>query len=44
MQLERMKATPSQRVSHSGSDNRITLRKLAQHLGLSRTTISMNSQ
>jgi len=41
MQLERMKATPSQRVSHSGSDNRITLRKLAQHLGLSRTTISM---
>ena len=36
-----MKATPSQRVSHSDSGHRITLRNLAEHLGLSRTTISM---
>src|SRR6201982_4128783 len=36
-----MKATPSQHVSRSDSGHRITLRKLAEHLGLSRTTISM---
>src|SRR6201987_719729 len=36
-----MKSTPSQRVSRSDSGHRITLRKLAEHLGLSRTTISM---
>jgi LacI family transcriptional regulator len=41
MESERMKATPSQSVSHSDSGHRITLRKLAEHLGLSRTTISM---
>jgi LacI family transcriptional regulator len=41
MLSERMKATPSQRVSHSDSGRRITLRKLAEQLGLSRTTISM---
>jgi len=41
MESERMKATPSQRVSHSDSGHRITLRNLAEHLGLSRTTISM---
>jgi LacI family transcriptional regulator len=41
MRSERMKSTPSQRVSHSDSGHRITLRKLAEHLGLSRTTISM---
>jgi len=41
MKSERMKATPSQPVSHSDSDRRITLRNLAEHLGLSRTTISM---
>jgi LacI family transcriptional regulator len=39
--MKKMKATPSQRVSHSDSGRRITLRKLAEHLGLSRTTISM---
>ena len=36
-----MKATPSQRASHSDSGHRITLRNLAEHLGLSRTTVSM---
>ena len=36
-----MTSTPSQRVSRSDSCHRITLRKLAEHLGLSRTTISM---
>src|SRR5580658_296472 len=41
MLSELMKATPSPRVSHSDSGRRITLRKLAEHLGLSRTTISM---
>jgi LacI family transcriptional regulator len=36
-----MKTTPSQHMSHSDSGHRVTLRKLADHLGLSRTTISM---
>jgi DNA-binding LacI/PurR family transcriptional regulator len=36
-----MKSTPSQRVSRLDSDHRITLKKLAEHLRLSRTTISM---
>jgi DNA-binding LacI/PurR family transcriptional regulator len=36
-----MKATASQRGSQADSGHRITLRKLAEHLGLSRTTISM---
>jgi LacI family transcriptional regulator len=36
-----MKAAPSQRVSHSDSGRRVTLRKMAEQLGLSRTTISM---
>jgi LacI family transcriptional regulator len=36
-----MKSTSSQRVSRSDSGHRITLKKLAEHLGLSRTTISM---
>ncbi len=36
-----MKAISSQRVSHSDPGRRITLKKLAEHLGLSRTTISM---
>ena len=36
-----MKSIPSQRVSRSDSGHRITLKKLAEHLGLSRTTISM---
>ena len=36
-----MKAIPSQRASHSDSGHRITLRNLAEHLGLSRTTVSM---
>lgn len=41
MQSVNMKSTASQRGSHADSDHRITLRKLAEHLGLSRTTISM---
>src|ERR1700730_4060447 len=36
-----MKSTSSQRVSRSDSGHRITLKKLAEYLGLSRTTISM---
>ena len=36
-----MKSIPPQRVSRSDSGHRITLKKLAEHLGLSRTTISM---
>jgi LacI family transcriptional regulator len=36
-----MKSTSSQRVSRSDAGHRITLKKLAEHLGLSRTTISM---
>jgi DNA-binding LacI/PurR family transcriptional regulator len=36
-----MKSAASQRSPQSGSGHRITLRKLAEHLGLSRTTISM---
>ena len=36
-----MKSTSSQRVSRSESGHRITLKQLAEHLGLSRTTISM---
>jgi LacI family transcriptional regulator len=36
-----MKATASKRASQADSGHRITLRKLAEHLGLSRTTISM---
>src|ERR1700728_2358463 len=40
-QLERMKSTASKRGSHADSGHRITLKKLAEHLGLSRTTISM---
>ena len=35
-----MKSTPSQLVSRSHSGHPITLKKLAEHLGLSRTTIS----
>jgi LacI family transcriptional regulator len=35
-----MKSTASQRGSQADSGHRITLRKLAEHLGLSRTTIS----
>ena len=41
MESEQMEATPSQRMSDSDSGHRVTLRKLAEHLGLSRTTISM---
>jgi LacI family transcriptional regulator len=41
MQSVHMKSTASQRGSHADSGHRITLRKLAEHLGLSRTTISM---
>src|SRR5580700_5746733 len=41
MEFERMKATPSQPEAHSDSGRRITLKKLAEHLGLSRTTVSM---
>src|ERR1700757_371655 len=36
-----MKSTASKRVSQADVGHRITLRKLAEHLGLSRTTISM---
>src|SRR5580700_12268001 len=36
-----MKSTASPRWSQADSGQRITLRKLAEHLGLSRTTISM---
>src|ERR1700728_691503 len=36
-----MKSTASKRGSHADSGHRITLKKLAEHLGLSRTTISM---
>jgi LacI family transcriptional regulator len=36
-----MKATPSQHMSHSDPGHRITLKELAEHLGLSRTTVSM---
>ena len=36
-----MKSAASRRGSHADSGHRITLRKLAEHLGLSRTTISM---
>jgi DNA-binding LacI/PurR family transcriptional regulator len=36
-----MKSTPPQHASQSESGHRITLRKLAEHLGLSRTTVSM---
>jgi DNA-binding LacI/PurR family transcriptional regulator len=36
-----MKSTPSHRLSNPGSRHRITLKKLAEHVGLSRTTISM---
>lgn len=36
-----MKSTTSKLVSHAGLGHPITLRKLAEHLGLSRTTISM---
>ena len=39
--MERMKSAAYQRGSHADSGHTITLRKLAQHLGLSRTTISM---
>jgi LacI family transcriptional regulator len=36
-----MRSTASKRVSQVDSGHRITLKKLAEHLGLSRTTISM---
>jgi LacI family transcriptional regulator len=36
-----MKSTASKRVSQADVGDRITLKKLAEHLGLSRTTISM---
>ena len=36
-----MKSTASKRVSEADFGGRITLRKLAEHLGLSRTTVSM---
>src|ERR1700752_2064956 len=36
-----MKSTASKRASLGDLSNRITLRQLAEHLGLSRTTISM---
>jgi len=38
---EPMKSTVPKRVSQADLGHRITLRKLAEHLGLSRTTISM---
>jgi DNA-binding LacI/PurR family transcriptional regulator len=41
IQPEPMKSTVSKRVSQADLGHRITLRKLAEHLGLSRTTISM---
>ena len=41
MQSKRMKANPPQRVSQSDPGHRITLKRLAEHLGLSRTTVSM---
>jgi LacI family transcriptional regulator len=41
MQLEPMKSTASKRGLQADLGRRITLRKLAEHLGLSRTTISM---
>jgi len=40
MQLKRKSLTASKPESEGDSGNRITLRKLAEHLGLSRTTIS----
>jgi DNA-binding LacI/PurR family transcriptional regulator len=36
-----MKFAMSKRVPHTDSGHRVTLKKLAEHLGLSRTTISM---
>src|SRR5580698_10046499 len=36
-----MNSTEPKHTSRAGSDRRITLRKLAEHVGLSRTTISM---
>jgi DNA-binding LacI/PurR family transcriptional regulator len=36
-----MKSTASRRVSQADAGDRLTLKKLAEHLGLSRTTISM---
>lgn len=41
MHSERMKSSPPKIRSRSGSGQKITLRKLAEHIGLSRTTISM---
>jgi DNA-binding LacI/PurR family transcriptional regulator len=41
MQQEPMKSAASKRALQSDLDSPITLRKLADHLGLSRTTISM---
>jgi LacI family transcriptional regulator len=41
MQSKPKKLTASERASAGDSGHRITLRKLAEHLGLSRTTISM---
>jgi DNA-binding LacI/PurR family transcriptional regulator len=40
-QPEPMKFTISKRLPQADLDHRITLRKLAEHLGLSRTTVSM---
>jgi LacI family transcriptional regulator len=41
MYSERMKSTASQRRPQTDSGHRITLKKLSEHLGLSRTTVSM---
>src|SRR5580658_8094428 len=41
MQLKTKRLTASKREPEGDSGHRITLRKLAEHLGLSRTTISM---
>src|SRR5579862_4241006 len=40
MQLKAKRLAASKRASEGDADQRITLRKLAEHLGLSRTTIS----
>ena len=41
MRLKAKKLTASKRASEGDSGHRITLRKFAEHIGLSRTTISM---
>jgi LacI family transcriptional regulator len=41
MKLKSRKLTVTKHASASDSDHRITLKKLAEHIGLSRTTVSM---